>query len=278
MTDLGEALLRTLKKADADVDDPSVEVADRTWGAIEHRIVNGPAAPPLESPWPPTLPGGGLKAMLLKVVTGTLLVGAAAYGAGTTTDSPDVVAVAAVDDERTPSVRPRLDHADDHDQEDLHSDDVRLEDVRTDGVRVTPPHRAVEDETASPVAEPVNDATPDPPSPRPRGTKRTRRTVSPRAPAEPTAEPTKSLADEVQLMQRTSSALKRSDAATVLALVAEHERDFPTGALLEERVAAKARGLCMRGKTDRGRKEAAKLRRRWPTSIHLPGVDEDCGR
>ena len=92
----------------------------------------------------------------------------------------------------------------------------------------------------------------------------------------PAAEP-KTLADELALMQSITASLKADDAPRTLRLVREHERDFPKGQFVEERRAAKARGLCRKGKKSAGRKEAARFEKRWPKSIHLAAVREDCG-
>jgi hypothetical protein len=63
----------------------------------------------------------------------------------------------------------------------------------------------------------------------------------------------------------------------VLTLVAEHERDFGKGQFVEERRAAKARALCQSGKQTAGKKEAQTFAERWPSSIHLNSVKQDCG-
>lgn len=78
-------------------------------------------------------------------------------------------------------------------------------------------------------------------------------------------------------MQALSTALKRGDSNEVLALVAEHERDFAKGQFVEERRAAKARMLCRSGKLAAGKKEAERFAVRWPSSIHLAAVNQDCG-
>jgi hypothetical protein len=89
--------------------------------------------------------------------------------------------------------------------------------------------------------------------------------------------PPKTLADEVALMQAISTALKQGHSSKVLKLVAEHERDFDKGQFVEERRAAKARALCKSGKQAAGEKEATSFAARWPDSIHLTSVKQDCG-
>lgn len=78
-------------------------------------------------------------------------------------------------------------------------------------------------------------------------------------------------------MQALSTALKQGDSSKVLKLVAQHERDFDKGQFIEERRAAKARALCQSGKHTAGEKEAASFASRWPNSIHLTSVKQDCG-
>jgi hypothetical protein len=78
-------------------------------------------------------------------------------------------------------------------------------------------------------------------------------------------------------MQALSTALKQEDSSKVLALVAEHERDFAKGQFIEERRAAKARALCWSGKLAAGKREAESFASRWPDSIHLTFVNQACG-
>lgn len=54
-------------------------------------------------------------------------------------------------------------------------------------------------------------------------------------------------AAEVALIQRIHGALARGDAAEALRLVDEHGREFPGGALFEEREAARAIAQCLQG-------------------------------
>jgi hypothetical protein len=46
----------------------------------------------------------------------------------------------------------------------------------------------------------------------------------------------------------------------------EHQRRFPSGALSEERRAAKAQALCLLGRVDEGRAELARLAPRSPAA------------
>ncbi len=272
MTDPSEALLRELEEAERQAPDPPEPVFDRTWAAIERRLGDGP--PPLD-------PGGGIQATTLKIIGGTavaalLTAGAVLWagvdrGSAATVTGDDAVAVSDAIVAETAG----LDRPADHETVGgtLAGDDASAPVVEPSAVEPS----AVEPSSDEPsLADPKNEPaglepTSQPPVPgvNPR----------PRRRAEPTARPApKTLADEMALMQRISSALKRADAAAVLGLVAAHQRDFPRGEFIEERSAAKARALCLRGELEAGRRQAKRFAKRWPGSIHRPAVDEDCNR
>ncbi len=67
------------------------------------------------------------------------------------------------------------------------------------------------------------------------------------------------LAREVALLSRATSELRAGRPAAALNVLADHQRRFPTGALVEERRAAKAQALCLLGRVDEGRAELAHL-------------------
>lgn len=67
------------------------------------------------------------------------------------------------------------------------------------------------------------------------------------------------LAREVALLSRATSELRAGHAAAALKVLADHQRRFPTGALVEERRAAKAQALCSLGRIAEGRAELARL-------------------
>lgn len=68
-----------------------------------------------------------------------------------------------------------------------------------------------------------------------------------------------SLAREVALLSRATSELRAGHAAAALKVLDEHRRRFPSGALSEERQAAKAQALCVLGRVSEGRVELAQL-------------------
>ena len=67
------------------------------------------------------------------------------------------------------------------------------------------------------------------------------------------------LAREVALLSRATSELRAGHAAAALKVLDEHQRRFPSGALSEERRAAKAQALCLLGRVSDGRIELAQL-------------------
>ncbi len=67
------------------------------------------------------------------------------------------------------------------------------------------------------------------------------------------------LAREVALLSRATSELRAGRPAAALKVLADHQRRFPTGALVEERRGAKAQALCLLGRIDEGRAELARL-------------------
>jgi hypothetical protein len=60
-------------------------------------------------------------------------------------------------------------------------------------------------------------------------------------------------------LSRATSALRAGRPAAALRTLAEHQRRFPAGALVEERSAAKAQALCLLGRVEEGRAELARL-------------------
>jgi len=83
------------------------------------------------------------------------------------------------------------------------------------------------------------------------------------------------LAQEVALLSRATSALRAGRSADALALLSEHQRKFPKGALSEERSAAKAQALCSLGRRSEGRAELARLAPRSPAALRAQQVCDD---
>jgi hypothetical protein len=81
--------------------------------------------------------------------------------------------------------------------------------------------------------------------------------ATPPAPASPRARD--ALAREVALLSRATSELRAGRPAAALKVLADHQRRFPAGALVEERRAARAQALCLLGRVAEGRTELARL-------------------
>ncbi|HZU81881.1 MAG TPA: hypothetical protein VE987_03145 [Polyangiaceae bacterium] len=96
----------------------------------------------------------------------------------------------------------------------------------------------------------------------------------PRAAARTAAD---SLPQEVRLLSRAEQQLGDGLAAEALRTLAEHERRFPTGALAEERMAARVQALCALGRTAEARSDLARLTRAHPQSPHVERARKVCG-
>lgn len=103
---------------------------------------------------------------------------------------------------------------------------------------------------------------------------------SPRTPTRATTEPTAMReaagTDEVELLTGARDALARGDLDGLDAALGEHARRFPTGVLLEERLAYAVQLACRRGDRDR---DALRDRftARFPGSHHHRAIRESCG-
>jgi hypothetical protein len=85
-----------------------------------------------------------------------------------------------------------------------------------------------------------------------------------------------SLGAETALLENARAALGRGDAAGALALLDEHERDFPRGVLVEERLAARVFALCGLGRTAEAERVAERLLRHSPSSPLRARVLQSC--
>jgi hypothetical protein len=82
------------------------------------------------------------------------------------------------------------------------------------------------------------------------------------------------LAREQLLLQRARSALVRRDGAAALEGLRLHARQFPVGALIEEREALRVEALMRLQRTAEARARAADFHRRWPDSLLADMVDQ----
>jgi hypothetical protein len=84
------------------------------------------------------------------------------------------------------------------------------------------------------------------------------------------------VAAEVRLLSDAQTAVRDGDAARALALLDEHARRYPKGALGEERDAARVAVLCALGRDDEARTAADRFLRAAPDSPHAGPIRASC--
>ena len=99
----------------------------------------------------------------------------------------------------------------------------------------------------------------------------------PGAPTSAARSPSDSLPEEVRLMSKAEQQLSAGHPAEALTTLGEHERRFPSGALAEERLAARVQSLCALGRVYEARTDLAKLARAYPGSPHFDRARRFCG-
>jgi hypothetical protein len=85
-----------------------------------------------------------------------------------------------------------------------------------------------------------------------------------------------SLGVETALLQDARSALARGDAAGALSLLDQHEREYPRGVLIEERLATRVFALCSLGRKAEAQGVAEHLLRHSPSSPLRARVLQSC--
>jgi len=85
-----------------------------------------------------------------------------------------------------------------------------------------------------------------------------------------------SLGEEVAILTRAEKALHNGKAAIALKLLDEHQRRFASGALAQERSAARVQALCALGRTEEANAESARLTRRSPNSPQAAQAKRFC--
>ena len=88
----------------------------------------------------------------------------------------------------------------------------------------------------------------------------------------------RTLAEELEIVRRVHAALDRNDANAALAAIADHERRFTSGQLVEERKSLRIEALCRAGKGSQARAEAATFLREHAGSAHADRVRSACPR
>ncbi|HVU05389.1 MAG TPA: hypothetical protein VHE30_26765 [Polyangiaceae bacterium] len=153
------------------------------------------------------------------------------------------------------------------------SHDARTERVAPQ-VAVSPASQAIVEAPAPPpVAEPGTDPVAATDEAAPPVVKPAETAPAARAAAKPAAS---SLAAETALISEARAALGRGDAERALALLAEHERTYGSGALREERLAARVFALCALGRRAEAAATAATLLRESPGTPQRARVLDSC--
>jgi hypothetical protein len=80
--------------------------------------------------------------------------------------------------------------------------------------------------------------------------------------------------EELRLLVRARQADARGDYLSVLPLLAEHERSFPTGRLSEEREVLRVKALVGLRRGSEARQVAANFRRQFPRSVLLHKIED----
>jgi hypothetical protein len=80
--------------------------------------------------------------------------------------------------------------------------------------------------------------------------------------------------EELRLLDRARRSDARGDYPAVLALLAEHERSYPTGRLSEEREVLRVKALVGLGRGNEARQVASKFRRQFPRSVLLGKIQD----
>jgi hypothetical protein len=97
-------------------------------------------------------------------------------------------------------------------------------------------------------------------------------TVVTEAPSAPAAPSARGLAAERALLDVARSALARGEAGDALAAADRHAREYPEGALAEERDAIAIRALAALGRRPEAKTRAAAFERRYPKSLALGAI------
>jgi hypothetical protein len=99
---------------------------------------------------------------------------------------------------------------------------------------------------------------------------------SPGKPATPRARSSASIAAELALLRRAQEALRAGDSDRSLAMIDELVAQHPTGALREERTAARVLALCAAGRTKEARALGQQFVARSPQSVQVARMKASC--
>ena len=88
--------------------------------------------------------------------------------------------------------------------------------------------------------------------------------------------PRDSLGEEVQILSRAERELHNGRPALALKALDEHQRRFASGALVQERSAARVQALCALGRLQEAKLESIKLKRSSPNSPQAAQMSSPC--
>jgi hypothetical protein len=98
----------------------------------------------------------------------------------------------------------------------------------------------------------------------------------PRKPSRGAAHRSDSLVQEVEILSRAGAELHAGRAEAALAAFDEHQRNFPSAVLAQERLAGRVRALCALGRLTEARIELERLARTSPNSPHEARARKTC--
>jgi hypothetical protein len=75
------------------------------------------------------------------------------------------------------------------------------------------------------------------------------------------------------LLDVARTALANGESAPALAAVVKHEKEYPNGALVEEREALAIKALVLGGRYDEARTRGARYQRSFPNGLMQPAVE-----
>lgn len=131
---------------------------------------------------------------------------------------------------------------------------------------VAPPDQAPPPSPPTPVNDVLERAVPESPRAEVAGKRATRR-----------VRVADDLAQEVAILSQASSELHAGRPGDALKALEEHQRRYPSGALAEERTAARIRALCALGRVNEAQSELTRLSQSTPESPHLARARKACG-
>jgi hypothetical protein len=82
---------------------------------------------------------------------------------------------------------------------------------------------------------------------------------------------------ELRVLQPAQRAVAQGSFASALAVIAEHQRRFPSGRLAEEREALRVKALLGLGRSAEAQRTGAAFRKRFPRSALHGRIDEMLG-